>query len=155
VRRRALAWDSATILNNGPTDQKVDLVFLGDGYTPERWISIGRRAVLHRLSFQPAPVFEYKSFFNVHRVDVISEQSGTSNQCANSLVNTALDTGYYSTGMDCRLLWTYSSAKVFDAADSAPARDVILVMVNSEVYEGAAGFGQYGVFYPGRRGAPR
>lgn len=150
----ARAWTSSTIVGSGPTAEKLDIVFLGDGYASWEMSKYQAdvQAFANHLFTQP-PFSDYKRFINVHRVDVVSPQSGADDHCSGRYVNTALDAGFHSTGYDCRLLWTYSGSKVYDAAASAPARDVIVVLVNSDAYGGAGGFGQYGVFYRGYWGA--
>lgn len=136
----ASALTSTTILNNGPVAQKVDIVFLGDGFTSAQMAQYAAyvQAYSNYLFTQP-PLSDYKNFFNVHRVDVISNQEGTDNNCTESYVDTALDTGFYATYPDCRLLWTYASEKVTAAAAFAPADDLILVLVNTNQYGGAGG----------------
>ena len=151
---RALAWDSATIVSNGSTAQKLDIVFLGDGYTAaemDLYHRDGERFADY-LFTNGGPFADYKNFFNVHRVDVISNQSGVDNTCQGIFVDTALDTGYYPTDIDCRILYTYSNSKVYAAAVSAPAADAIIIITNSSLYGGAAGYGGYGVFYRGSDG---
>ncbi|MBI4803030.1 MAG: T9SS type A sorting domain-containing protein, partial [Elusimicrobia bacterium] len=142
-------YQSTTLLNNGPTREKVDIVFLGDGYTLSEMDAYRAdvQAFMDYLFSQP-PFSDYKSFINVHRVDIISNQSGTDNPNCNGVqVDTALDTGFSSTGSDCRLLFTYARAKVADAAAHAPASDTVIIIVNTPVYGGAAS--GYGVFYRG------
>ena len=151
---QAHAWQSTTIVDHGSPSSKVDLVFLGDGYTSDE-LAQYQADVQHFTDalFTQPPFSQYQGFFNVHRVDVISQQSGTDDHCLGTFVDTALDTGFYSTGTDCRLLFTTSSDKVFAAAASAPASDVIIILVNTLTYGGAATFGGYGVFYRGSAGA--
>ena len=66
-----------TIIDNGPTWNRVDLAILGDGYTEAE---LGEYAtdVTNLIAgfFAESPFDEYASFFNVHRVDVKSNQSG-------------------------------------------------------------------------------
>ena len=149
--QEVFALNSTTLISNGSPSQKVDIVFLGDGYTQSEMPTYAQdvQEFTEYLFTQP-PFSDYKNFFNVHRVDVISNQSGTDNNCANSFVDTALDTGFYSTGQDCRLLYTMQSQKVYNAAIFAPGQDMILIIVNTPNYGGAGG--HYGVFYRGAAG---
>lgn len=141
-------FQSTTILNSGKTGEKVDMVFLGDGYT---FSELGTyrddvKEFTDHLFSQP-PFSDYKGFFNVHRVDVVSSQSGTDNPNCNGVnVDTALDSGFSSTGSDCRVLFTHASAKVAEAAAHAPAADTVVVLVNTSLRGGAAILGRYGVF---------
>ncbi|MBI4424263.1 MAG: hypothetical protein HY554_11075, partial [Elusimicrobia bacterium] len=149
--RPGLAFDHATIVANGPVSEKLDIVFLGDGYTAAE-LPKYRRDVQDFAAYLLAtpPFSDYKTFFNVHRVDVVSRHSGTDNRCTSVAVDTALDTGFFSTGPDCRLLYSSSPEKVNDAADFAPAADTIIIIVNTETYGGSGG--TFGVFYRGAAG---
>ena len=146
-----------TLLSNGSPDKKLDLVFLGDGYT-EPELSLYRddvRRFTDHLFSQP-PFSEHQDLFNVHRVDIVSPQSGTDDSCAGTSVTTALDAGFFATGTDCRLLYTYSGAKVYQAASRAPGYDpgagLVVVIVNSVKYGGAASAGGYAVVNRGPSG---
>jgi hypothetical protein len=141
---------SATLRSNGPVGQRIDVTFLGDGYTAAEMDRYRTDvAAMDAYLFSQAPFSQYERFFNVHRVDVVSAQSGTDDTCAGTSVNTALGTAYYSTGVDCRLLWTNRDDLVRAAAASAPAADVVVVIVNTERYGGGAQYGGYSVFYRG------
>src|SRR6266478_4710529 len=66
-----------TIVNNGPSTNRVDLVVLGDGYTAAdlpKYVTDVQQFVLNM--FQQQPYSEYKPYFNVHRIDIISTDSG-------------------------------------------------------------------------------
>lgn len=146
-----------TLVSQGPPEKKLDIVFLGDGYTAAELplYQDDVRLFTDHLFSQP-PFSDHKDLFNVHRVDVASPQSGTDDACAGTAVSTALDTGFYATGADCRLLYTYSGAKVYQAAARAPGYDpgagLIVVIVNSTRYGGAAAAGGYAVVSRGPLG---
>jgi IgA Peptidase M64/Bacterial Ig-like domain len=141
---------TTTIINNGSVASRVDIVFLGDGYTSAElptYEADVRRFTDHL--FTQAPFSQYADFFNVHRVDLASNQSGTDDTCAGTSVDTALDTGFQPTRSDCRLLWTDSADKVYAAAAGAPSADVIAVLVNTTTYGGAGAYGGYALSYRG------
>ncbi len=149
----AEAQSVTTIVNNGSTASKVDIVFLGDGYTTNDLAQYRTDVQTFTTYFFTQPPFsDYSTFFNVHRVDVVSAEPGADDHCRGIYVNTALDAGYYSTGTDCRALFTYNSTAVRAAASLAPAADITIIIVNSTVYGGAATYGGYGVFYRGGAG---
>lgn len=143
----APAPPTTTIQNNGPASDRVDVVVVGDGFTSAQ-LGTYQSKVTEAMSymFSQAPFSEYKSFFNVHRVDLASNQSGVDDTCQGTYVDTALDTGFMTTGEDCRLLWTYSADKVAAAVAGAPQADMVVILANSTVYGGAGGYDQYGVF---------
>ena len=129
--------NSTTIENNGPSANRIDLVMLGDGYTSAE-IGTYSTHVANLLNpfFAFLPLDEYRSFFNIHRVDVISNQSGVDgdpNQ--GDLKDTALDSGYWCSGIE-RLLCV-DPAKAQAEAAFAPDVDQILVLANSTKYGGA------------------
>jgi IgA Peptidase M64/Fibronectin type III domain len=149
----APAPPAVPVVDNGDPATHVDIVFLGDGFTSAEMSTY--QSDVQRFSdylFTQAPFTQWASFFNVHRVDVVSNQSGTDDHCTGQFVDTALDTGFEQTASDCRLLSTNSSDKVYAAAAGAPEADMIVVLVNSNTYGGAATYGGYGVFYRGSDG---
>jgi Ca2+-binding RTX toxin-like protein len=71
-----------TVLDNGASDNRVDIVFLGDGYTAEEittdYLSHvnGVIASMFDDSLLSQPFGRYESFFNIHVIDVVSNESG-------------------------------------------------------------------------------
>src|SRR5262245_59294170 len=81
-----------TFLNNGPSSNRVDIVFLGDGYTSTEMGTYqqhinGMMDHLFKNGQDPFP--RYKNYFNGHRIDVISNQSGADDPTAGVFVDTA------------------------------------------------------------------
>jgi len=115
-----------------------DLVIIGDGFTQSEMGQF-KDAVNDYVDFMFAYEPEFKNHqkaWNIHRVDLVSQQSGADNSSGNNQVNTALD-GYFNCGDIDRLLCV-SSAKTFAAVNQAfPQWDNILVIVNSSKYGGA------------------
>src|SRR5215213_2718808 len=108
----ALAEQVETILNNGSATNRVDIAILGDGYTSADMQKYRNdvQAVMTQF-FNGEPFREYRNFFNVHRIDVISSQSGADHPEKASFVNTALDATYNCTGIQ-RLICV-NNGKVF------------------------------------------
>ena len=132
-------WPSTTIVQGGPSSSAVDVVFLGDGYTAAElgtYVSDVAAATNHLLAEPPFAALHDR--INVHRVDVVSNESGADDECAGIDRDTALDSAYHSTGSDCRALYSSSFEKIADAALSAPAADTVMVLVNSAMYGGSA-----------------
>ncbi len=135
-------WNVNTIINNGPTTNRIDLVFVGDGYTE---LELGDYAthVSNVVAgfFAESPLDEYASFFNVHRVDVISNESGVDHDPTYPIWrDTELDMGFWCGGTE-RLLCVNVS-KALAAANQAPDRDQTLAVANSTKYGGAGYSGQ-------------
>lgn len=128
---------STTILDNGPTSNRIDIVLVGDGYTAADLPTYAAHAQNAASNFfNEAPFNAYKSYFNIHRVDVISNQSGVDNDPTQGILrDTALDMGFFCSGIE-RLLCV-NTTKARNAALSAPQVDQVLAIANSVKYGGA------------------
>ena len=129
--------DVETILYNGEPDNRIDLVFVGDGYLESELPAYGPRclAALDEL-FAEEPFSSYRPFFNAHRVDVVSAESGVDNDPVEGIDrDTALGMTFFCNGIE-RLLCVSVSAAT-DAANAAPDVDQIFAVANSTKYGGA------------------
>ena len=142
-----------TIVDNGPSDNRVDVVFLGDGYTAADLgagsYSAHINATLdHMFSDGEEPFVRYRNFFNVHRIDVVSAESGADIPAEGIYRNTALDASYEGSSL------AVSGPKA-DAAMAAGLQgagfsaEIKLVTVNHTTYGGGAGAGGYAVYAGG------
>ena len=130
-------WNVTTVINNGPTSNRIDLVTVGDGYT-EAELGSYTAHVDNVLApfFSESPLDAYSTFFNVHRVDVISNESGVDNDPTLGIErDTALDMGFWTAGIE-RLLGV-DVGKAQAAAAQAPDVDQVLALANSTKYGGA------------------
>lgn len=130
---------SNTIVDNGPSENRIDMVFVGDGYT---LFELSEYAVdashFANVFFSEEPLIRYAPLFNIHRVDVISNESGTDNDPAEGVfVDTALDTHLWCGNKPLEWLLCVNVAKAKKAANNAPAVDHILVIANSDKNGGA------------------
>ncbi len=126
-----------TILNNGPSSNRLDLVFVGDGYVAAELgtYAVHVQNVLNYLLSQE-PFATYRNFFNAHRVDVVSNESGVDNDPVPGILkDTALDMGFYCGGTE-RLLCVNVGDALLYAAD-APAAEQVFAVANSVKYGGA------------------
>ena len=140
----ALAEPFTTVINNGSSQNRVDVAILGDGYTAAQ-MSKYQTDVQQFLSgvFQQEPYREYQRFYNVHRIDVTSNQSGAdhSNRTPQVFVDTALDAAYNCAGIQ-RLICVNTTKVNQVIARTLPTNayyDVILVLVNDPEYGGSGG----------------
>jgi hypothetical protein len=134
-----------TFLNNGPTSNRVDIVFLGDGYQS---IELGtyqshiNSMMNHLFNEGEEPFPRYHNYFNAHRIDVISQESGADDPSVGVFVNTALDASYRFDGVTQRLL-SVSNSKANTALGlglgGAFTADMKIVTVNATQYGGAGG----------------
>ncbi len=130
-------WNVETIEFNGPTSNRIDLVFVGDGYTTQEINTFAPRAesALEEL-FEYEPFVSYRSFFNAHRVDVISPESGVDNDPNQGIErNTALNMAFWCGGTERLLCVDVNSAQ--SAAGLAPDYDQIFAVAYSTKYGGA------------------
>lgn len=118
-----------------------DLVIVAEGFT-EADMPKFHDAVNNYIDF----MFSYESEFalqkdawNIHRIDLPSQQSGADSNYGTNTVNTALDAGFNCSNIQ-RLLCVNTSKTFAVVNDVYPQWDNILVVVNSSTY-GGAGYG--------------
>lgn len=132
-----------TLVSNGPPANRIDLVFVGDGYTAAQLGTYANdvNAVWPVFLAEP-PLSLYASYFNIHRVDVTSVESGVDNDPTQGLLRqTAMDMGYWCSGIQRLLCINVSKANT--QANFAPGKDSILALANSGTY-GGAGYSDLG-----------
>jgi IgA peptidase M64 len=140
-----------TLLQSGDTATKIDLVFLGDGFTREEQADYNARVDEAVNAFLVAhPIKALQSAFNIHRINVISPESGTDKfaRCGTTTDTgdsdvsrrTAMDSGYCNggTGTVYRCMGTSDSSLATGFAGNAPDDDVVVVLVNDTGHGGCA-----------------
>jgi len=137
----ALAEPAETIINNGDAANRVDIAILGDGYTAAEMQKYRNDVqTLMTRFFDSEPFREYRNFFNVHRIDVVSSQSGADHPERSFFVNTALDATYNCQGVQRLICVNISKANTILANSVTPAqRDMTFVIVNDSEYGGSGG----------------
>lgn len=123
----------------GRSSNRLDIVFLGDGYTADEQELFHEHARAKWLAIRDTEPFkEYAQYFNVWMVDVVSPESGVDNDPRPpTMRDTALDMGFYCQGTERALC--VDEAKALAAAEAAPAADQIVVLANSTKYGGVGG----------------
>jgi hypothetical protein len=144
VRRekRQNPFTTFDVMINGPTEKKVDILILGDGYT-QKDIEKFRKDVHHFTEqlFSYQPFKKHKDDFNVRAMEVISDDSGIDKPDQNIWKHTALGTMYNTFG-SARYVLTEENRAVRDIADAAPY-DFITILVNDNRYGGGGIFNLY------------
>ncbi len=123
-------------------DEKVDLVFLPEGYIVsemEKFESDARRFM--ELLFATPPYDTRRSDFNIWAVDIPSEESGADVSGKGYFKNTAFNSGFYTFGLE-RYLTTSDMKSVRDAVWNVPC-DAIFILVNTETYGGSGMYNFY------------
>jgi hypothetical protein len=132
----ATSYNAYTLIDNGPCENRIDLVFVGDGYTAsEMDLYLTHVTNVLEQFFLEQPLKEYASYFNVHVVEVISNQSGVDEPAKGIYRDTALDMAFDCQGIDRLLCLNYT--KAWNAAANAPATDLVIAVGNTTRYGGA------------------
>lgn len=135
------AWAFAveTVQDTGPSDKRIDITVLGDGYRDidQAKLSDDARSILNSF-FGEAPFKQYRALFNVKLVHVVSAETGADNGTYGVTRNTALGAYFYCNGID-RLLCVSESGVRQIAARDTPGYDVLIVIVNDPMYGGSGG----------------
>ncbi|MFD5734796.1 M64 family metallopeptidase [Streptomyces sioyaensis] len=125
------------MVNNGPVGSKLDVVFVGDGYTAAQQEDFHAdvRAKWAKMT-AVEPYASYTGLFNVWAVDAVSHDSGVSGDPTKDVVrDTALNSAFFCEGTE-RLLCV-DTDKVESYAAKAPAADLVVELSNSTKYGGA------------------
>ncbi|MCF6356159.1 MAG: IgA Peptidase M64 [Draconibacterium sp.] len=126
------------IIKNGNPENKVDLVFLAEGYTSfelYKFVEDAKRVT--QYLFEAEPFKSEKENFNVTAVLTPSIESGTDIPGENIYKNTHFNSSFYTFDI-ARYLTTSDMKTIYDAAAVVPY-DHIYVLVNTERY-GGGGF---------------
>ena len=142
-----------TLIFNGPSSNRVDIVFVGDGYLEEE---LGDYAthVQNAMNafFSEEPLASYIGLINVHMVEVISNESGVDNDPTNGIDrDTAMDMRFWCSGIE-RLLCV-DVTKAYGFANNALDVDQVFAVANSTTYGGAGYTSSELATYAGGNGA--
>ncbi|MGH8791904.1 MAG: M64 family metallopeptidase [Stackebrandtia sp.] len=133
------AAEVTPIIENGPSDEKFDIVVVGDGYT-EGELDLYEEHVRSKVDhvFSVEPFTAYKDQFNVWMVDVVSNESGVDNDPEPGVEkDTAMDMHFFCG--DIERLLCVNETKANQYAAEAPGVDQVLALGNSAKYGGAGG----------------
>ncbi|MEM1187012.1 MAG: M64 family metallopeptidase [Pseudomonadota bacterium] len=137
----ASASDTRDHLINGPSDQRVDIAVLGDGFTEQQRDSFFTAAQNIAEEFLGEPPFpSYRAHFNVRLLFTASNEAGADDPSQNVFRDTA-----FGARFDCfsiaRLLCIDSGAVSRELAErlDADQHDIVLVIVNDAQYGGSGG----------------
>jgi len=145
----AQLFDVDTIQYKGNSDKFINIVIMGDGYTEQQQSAFMTKATAFTTSlFNVAPWSNYKNYFNVFAIKVISNESGTKHpntaaDCGSSLPISNPDT-YFGCTFDAqnihRLVVVQSQSRVMSVlAANVPNYDQAIILANSSHYGGSGG----------------
>ncbi len=138
----------STIVNHGPNANRVNIVFVGDGYTASEigttYLQHVNTMVNHMFGGTQNPFPRYANYFNVHAVNVISNESGADIPPDGIFRDTALDASFYWNGSTTERLLYLNDTKANTAVANALSgtgitADMKLATVNTTKYGGGGG----------------
>ncbi len=132
--------DETTLMRNGPSSDKVDLLFLGDGYPEEEKFRRDSRRLAEAL-FRVEPFASRRTDFNVRSLFTPAVAAGVSRPGAGVVRNSPLGARYDALGLK-RYILTTDERAWRNAAASVPS-DFVVILVNNEEYGGGGIFNLY------------
>lgn len=141
---------STTLLQSGPMENKVDLVFLAEGYTRDEMDKFHKDCkTLADYMFSMEPYKERKSDFNIVAVDAVSEESGDDIPHHDIWKRTAMGSSFYTFYIDRYL--TISDHDKIAANVSGIPFDAIFIIANDTKYGGGGIYNSYALGTSGNK----
>lgn len=132
-----------TLLNNGATAKRINIVIFSEGYTSQQLSQYLTDAstLLNKL-LNSQPLKEYGSYFNAFAISVASKEAGSDHPSRNFFRDTFFNSTYDSFGIQ-RLVTIAGAGRT--RVDSLlqllmPEYDIVLMIVNDPQYGGSGGF---------------
>jgi len=139
-----LTFETVDLEINGPPENKVDILFLAEGYTAdemEKFIDDAKRS--YGFIFSEEPFKDNRTSFNIRAVKSISKDSGSDIPGEGIWKNTVLNSNFYTFGIE-RYMTTLDYKSVCDVASNAPY-DQIYILVNTDKYGGGGMYNMYAI----------
>lgn len=133
-----------SILNNGNSNEKVDLLFIAEGYTAAEMDKFRKDAAKFAgYLFEMEPYKSRKTDFNIWAVESVSENSGTDIPHQDTWKNTVAGSNFFTFRID-RYLTAPNQKQISEIASNAPY-DALYVIVNTSKYGGGGIYNFYGL----------
>jgi len=130
------------VINNGDSKNKVDIVFIPDGYTLDEMEKFKTDAKKFAgYLFEYSPFKEHKKDFNIWAIESPSKDSGTDIPGEDIWKNTIVNSTFYTFDSE-RYLTTSDMETVHDIASLVPY-DQIFILVNTPKYGGGGIYNFY------------
>ncbi len=140
-----------TLIYHCPTHHCLNVVLLGDGYTAgemEKFLEDAADVIDHL--FDEVPYANYRQYFNVFAVRVVSQQSGirhpgTASDCPQpgshpvSAPNTYFGTTFDFAGIHRLVVPTFTNLVTAALLSTVPEYDIVIMLANSPFYGGSGG----------------
>lgn len=137
-------FESVDLEINGPAEEKVDILFLAEGYTNDemdKFIDDARRSAGYIFSEEPFK--SSRQNFNVRAVKSAGRDSGTDIPGEGIWKNTVLNSSFYTFGVE-RYMTTMDYKSVCDVA-ACTHYDQIYILVNTDKYGGGGIYNHYSI----------
>ena len=134
-----------TVQDNGPRSERINIVFLSEGYTVADMPKFANHvSSAINFLFTKEPWAQYRSYCNVYRIEIASNQSGCDNgntSGVNGVRDTYFNAGFNTASVSQLLtLGSGGSTKAYSLLNThVPEHDIAVVMVNDTKYGGAGG----------------
>ena len=129
-----------TVQWTGDADQRINLVFFGDGYQIDELVKYNDDvALVVEHFFSQTPFKEYQSYFNIISFQVPSNTSGASRDPETPL-DTYFGSSYNSFEIERLLVATQQSRAQQILFDQFPLYDQAVLVVNDDKYGGSGGW---------------
>lgn len=130
------------LVDNGNPADKLDIVFLAEGYTVDGIEKFYEDAAkFYRSMFAVEPYNELQARLNIWAVASVSEESGCDLPAKSIWKNTVMNSNFYTFASE-RYLTTEDIKTVRDIAGIVPY-DVICILVNTDKYGGGGIYNHY------------
>ena len=132
----------STVENNGPRSQRINIVFLSEGYAAAELPSFaGHVNTAMNYLFSREPWMQYRSYCNVFRIEIASNQSGCDNGTAGGTRDTYFNSGFANLSIPQLLTidGTGSSRAYALLNQHVPEYSIPIVLVNDVKYGGSGG----------------
>lgn len=146
----AQVFETIPIVQNGPSSKRINMVILGDGFTAgqqDDFITNANSLITYLFGKQPYA--QYKNYFNVYAIKVISAESGvkhpgTATDVTEPVIPVTNPNNFLGSSFDVggthRCLYSNSVNKVTSVlASNLPDFDIAFILGNSPEYGGCGG----------------
>lgn len=141
-------FTTTPLLQNGSNDKRVNIAVLGDGFTNTQQTAFqsSAQSTINYL-FTKSPYTEYKNYFNVYAINVVSAESGvkhpgTATDVSEPVFPVANPNNYFSSSFDNGVHRCYygNTTRVTQVlATNLPDYDVAYILGNTSEYGGCGG----------------
>lgn len=132
----------ATVEENGSRGTRLNLVFLSEGYTSGQMGTFASdvQACVDFL-FTKEPWIRYRSYCNIYRIEIASNQSGTDNGESGTARDTYFQTGFNTPGIpQLNTLAGTGSSRAYSLLNKhVPEYDIPIILINDSKYGGSGG----------------